>query len=88
MAQQFISSLNGSVFDHPVTVFHVIPYFAQKSLPLPDLDKFINILTDRLRIMEDSTTSSPDNEDAEGTADNDGGGSDDESTLTNDDNAN
>src|ERR1700734_1972372 len=38
-----ICELNGSVFDSPVATFRVIPYFARKSLLLPDLDKFINI---------------------------------------------
>ena len=37
-----ICELNGSVFDRPVAAFRVIPYFARKSLPLPDLNKHID----------------------------------------------
>jgi hypothetical protein len=80
-----ICELNGSVFDCPVAVFRVIPYFTQKSLPLPDLDKFIDILTERLRSMEESMTSGPDDEDAE---DMDAGvddSSNDENTSSTDD---
>ena len=66
-----ICELNDSVFDRPVTTFCVIPYFTCKSLPLPDLDKFIDISTDYLRIMEGSTMSSPDDEDPEDMADDD-----------------
>ena len=51
-----ICELNGSVFDRPVAAFRVIPYFTRKSLPLPDLNKFIDMLTKRLRSMEESTT--------------------------------
>jgi hypothetical protein len=58
------------VFDCPVTVFYVIPYLACKSLLLPDLDKFIDILSDCLRSMEESTMSGPDKKDAEDMADN------------------
>jgi hypothetical protein len=47
--------LNGSVFDRPVAAFRVIPYFARKSLPLPDLDEFLDISTARLRQMEQSS---------------------------------
>ena len=49
-----ICELNGSVFDRPVAAFHVIPYFACRSLPLQDLDKFINISTDHLRSCYDT----------------------------------
>ena len=63
-----ICELNSSVFDHPVAAFHIIPYFTCKTLPLLDLDKFIDILTDHLRAMEESTTSGPDNEDTEDVA--------------------
>ena len=54
-----ICELNGSVFDRPVAMFRVIPYFARKSLLLPDLDKFIDLSTERLRSMEESLSLSP-----------------------------
>ena len=59
-----------------------------KSLPLLDLDKFIDISTNRLRIMEESMTSGPDDEDAEDMADDDDDSSNVESTSTNDDDTN
>ena len=82
-----ICELNGSVFDRPVAAFRVIPYFAQKSLPLPDLDKFIDISTERLRSMEESTTSGPDDEDAEDMGTDDDDSSNDENTSSTDDDA-
>ena len=82
-----ICELNGSVFDRPVATFRVIPYFAQKSLPLPDLDKFIDILTERLRSMEESTMSGPDDEDAEDMGAGDDDSSNDENASSTDDDA-
>jgi hypothetical protein len=55
-----ICELNGSVFDRPVAAFRVIPYFARKSISLPDLDDFLDIPTDRLRDMESSEVTDPD----------------------------
>ena len=49
-----ICKLNGSVFDRPVAAFWVVPYFARKSITLPDLSDFLDISADRLRDMEDS----------------------------------
>jgi hypothetical protein len=57
-----ICELNGSVFDRPVAAFRVIPYFARKSLSLPNLDKFLDISTSRLRQMEHSTVEDPEEE--------------------------
>ena len=82
-----ICDLNGSVFDRPVAAFRVIPYFARKSLLLPDLDKFIDISTERLRSMEKSTTSGPDDEDADDMGAGDADGSDDESASSSDSDA-
>ena len=76
-----ICELNDSVFDCPVAAFCIIPYFAHKTLPLPDLDKLINISTDHLRAMEESTMSGPDNEDAEDVADDEEDDSNNESAL-------
>ena len=49
-----ICELNGSVFDRPVAAFRVVPYFARKSITLPDLSNFLDISVTRLRDMEDS----------------------------------
>ena len=51
-----ICELNGSVFDRPVAAFWVVPYFARKSITLPDLSDFLNISANRLHDMEDSTS--------------------------------
>ncbi|KIM88124.1 hypothetical protein PILCRDRAFT_62421, partial [Piloderma croceum F 1598] len=55
-----ICELNGSVFDRPVAAFRVIPYFARKSIALPDLDRFLDVPTNRLQEMESSEVADPD----------------------------
>jgi len=55
-----ICELDGSVFDRPIAAFRVIPYFARKAIPIPNLEQFLDITTDRLRALEESTTSDPD----------------------------
>jgi hypothetical protein len=50
-----ICELDGTVLHRPVAAFRVIPYFARKSISLPD--NFIDISTARLREMESSTNS-------------------------------
>jgi hypothetical protein len=57
-----ICELNGSVFDRPVAAFRVVPYFARKSIPLPDLSDYLDITTDRLRDMEAATSLGDDDE--------------------------
>jgi hypothetical protein len=83
-----LCELNGSVFDRPVAAFRVIPYFARKSLSLPNLDKFLDISTSRLRQMEQSTLEDPE-EDSDNVdddiRDNDDDISDNSSVATNDD---
>jgi hypothetical protein len=49
-----ICELNGSVFDCPIAAFQVIPYFARKSITLLDLDKFLDIPSNKLQEMESS----------------------------------
>jgi hypothetical protein len=55
-----IGKLDGAVFDCPVAVFRVIPYFTRKLLTIPALDRFIDIGVNRLREMEDSEIMNPD----------------------------
>jgi hypothetical protein len=50
-----VAELDGTVWRRPVGAFRLIPYRARLSLPLPDLDKFLDISTERLSQMEDST---------------------------------
>jgi hypothetical protein len=57
-----VCELNGSVFDRPVAAFRVIPYFARKSIPLPDLDSFLDIPRQRLLDLESSDISDPDSD--------------------------
>ena len=45
-----ICELNGSVLHRPIAAFRVIPYFAHKSIPLPN--NFIDVDAARLRQME------------------------------------
>jgi hypothetical protein len=45
-----ICELDGSVFDRPFAAFRVIPYFARKSIPLPD--NFLDIDPYRLHELE------------------------------------
>ena len=49
-----ICELNGSVFNRPIAAFRVVPYFAWKSITLPDLSDYLDISANRLRDMEDS----------------------------------
>lgn len=48
-----LCEMDGSVLDHPIAQFRVIPYFARKSIPLPDFSN-LDIDTTRLRAMEKS----------------------------------
>ena len=54
-----ICELNGSVFDRPIAAFRVVPYFARRSLTLPNLNDFIDIPADRLVDMESSDVVDP-----------------------------
>ena len=57
-----VSKLNGSVFDHPIAAFQVIPYFTRQRINIPPLDKLIDISTCRLHELEDSTAADPDDD--------------------------
>ncbi|KAF7305719.1 hypothetical protein HMN09_00725200 [Mycena chlorophos] len=58
-----IAELDGSVYARPIAAFRVIPYFARENLPLPPLEDFLDISTERLRALERSTASDPEEED-------------------------
>ena len=58
-----ICELNGSVFDRPVAAFRVVPYFARRSLTLPNLDDFLDISSERLIDMESSDVTDPESDD-------------------------
>jgi hypothetical protein len=57
-----IAELDGSIFDRPIAAFRVIPYFARTKLDLPPLEKLIDISQARLKEMENSDISDPDEE--------------------------
>lgn len=46
-----VAELDGTVWCNPVGAFHLIPYQARLSLPLPDLDNFLDISTDDLQML-------------------------------------
>lgn len=48
-----VAELDGTVWRNPVGAFCLIPYQARLSLPLPDLDDFLDISTDDLLAMAD-----------------------------------
>ena len=48
-----ISELDGSVLHHPIAAFHIIPYFTQKSIPIPE--NFIDIDSTQLQELEQTT---------------------------------
>ncbi|THH17641.1 hypothetical protein EW146_g3210 [Bondarzewia mesenterica] len=54
-----LCELNGSVYDCPITAFWVIPYFAHQLIPLPDLDKLLDISVQHLQELEASPTADP-----------------------------
>ena len=57
-----VAELDGSVFDHPIAAFRVIPYFTCQHIDIPPLDKLIDISTHRLCELEDSTAANPDDD--------------------------
>lgn len=57
-----VAELDGSVLDRPVAAFRVIPYFARTALDLPSLDDLIDISQQRLKQMEESTITDPDDD--------------------------
>ena len=60
-----IAELDGSVFDHPVAAFRVIPYFARTQLDLPPLDDLLDVSRARLQELKDSTAADPEEDDEE-----------------------
>jgi hypothetical protein len=56
-----LAELDGTVLHHPIATFHLLPYFARKSIPLPP--DIIDIDDTRFREMEHSLIADGDNED-------------------------
>ncbi|ETW78898.1 hypothetical protein HETIRDRAFT_172466 [Heterobasidion irregulare TC 32-1] len=55
-----LAELDGSVFDWLIAAFHVIPYFARRSLKLTKLKALLDISQERLWAMEESQSSDDD----------------------------
>ena len=49
-----VAELDGSVFNRPIAVFHVIPYFMWTMISLPPLDNLLDISQTQLHEMKDS----------------------------------
>ena len=57
-----IAELDGAVFDRPIAVFQVIPYFTRIKIELPPLDRLINISKNCLMEMEATDQADPDDD--------------------------
>ena len=57
-----VAELNGAVFNHPIAMFRVIPYFMHQSIPIPPLEELIDISTHYLHELQDSISTDPDEE--------------------------
>ena len=57
-----VAELNGAVFDHPIAMFRVIPYFMHQSIPIPPLEELIDVSTCCLHELQDSISTDPDEE--------------------------
>ena len=56
-----ICDLDGTLAHTPIAAFRVVPYFARRSIDLPDLDQHIDVSVARLRKLE--ATTMPDSDD-------------------------
>ena len=61
-----MAELDSSVFNHPATAFHVIPYFAHTHIDLPPLNELLDISNHCLQELKDSEVSDPDEEAGDG----------------------
>ena len=57
-----IAELDGSVFARPIAAFRIIPYFAREAISLPPLTEFLDITTEELRQLEQSTAVDPEDD--------------------------
>ena len=63
-----VSELNGSVFNHPIATFCIIPYFTRQHINILPLDELINITLHQLCKLEETVLLDPDKEDEDLTA--------------------
>lgn len=57
-----VCELDGTVWRRPVGAFRLIPYFSRLSLPLPNLEEFLDISTEDLASLERSTEEDPESQ--------------------------
>ena len=62
-----LCELDGTLLDRPIAAFRVIPYFARKSIPLPD--NFLDATPDRVRDMMKSDAQGDDEETSDADSD-------------------
>jgi hypothetical protein len=60
-----ICNLDSTLAHAPIAAFRVVPYLAQKSIDIPDLEEHIDMSVARLRELEYSTTADPDDPDSD-----------------------
>ena len=56
-----ICDLDGTLAHAPIAAFRVVPYLARTRLELPNIKQHLDVSASRLRELENSTTSDPDN---------------------------
>ena len=60
-----IAEMDGSVFDRPVAAFRVLPYFARTSITLPPLNSLLDVSDTRLKELEASALTDPEDEEVD-----------------------
>ena len=61
-----VAELDGSIFNRPAAVFHVIPYFVRTHIDLPPPNELLDISNHRLQELKDSEVSDPDEKAGDG----------------------
>ncbi len=59
-----LCDLDGTLAHTPVAAFRVVPYFAQKSLDIPNIQQHIDVTAARLKQMERTPDADPDEAEA------------------------
>jgi hypothetical protein len=59
-----VCDLDGTLAHAPVAAFRVVPYFARRSIKIPDLEAHLDVSVARLRELERSHTADPDEAEA------------------------
>ena len=73
-----VCDLDGTLLHAPIAAFRVIPYLARKEIKLPDLDQFIDVSAERLRQIERTKSTDPDDPEVSALAEDDESNADSE----------